>query len=106
MGVDTVLTQSLMPANLLSAAGHDLTDPYVSPLFGDFAMGFPSTILTAGMRDRFLSNAVRMHRALRAAGIPAELHIVEAAPHGGFFGAPEDAELDREVRDYIDAHWQ
>ena len=47
-----------------------------------------------------------MHRALRAAGIPAELHIVEAAPHGGFFGAPEDAELDREVRDYIDAHWQ
>lgn len=54
MGVDTVLTQSLMPANLLYAAGHDLTDPYVSPLFGDFAKGFPSTILTAGTRDLFL----------------------------------------------------
>ena len=40
LGVDTVLTQSLMPANLLYVGGHDLSDPYVSPLFGDFAKGF------------------------------------------------------------------
>ena len=47
-----------------------------------------------------------MHRALRAAGVPAELHVVEAAPHGGFLGlAPEDHELMREVRHFIDAHW-
>ena len=105
-GVDSVLTRSLMPANLLYAAGHDLTDPYLSPLFGDFTRGFPPTIVTAGTRDLFLSNAVRMHRALLAAGVPAELHIEEAAPHGGFFGAPEDVDLDREVRNFIDTHWQ
>ncbi len=34
---------------------------------------------------------VRMHRVLRAAGIPAELHVLEAAPHGFFGGGrPED----------------
>ncbi|MFA5884289.1 MAG: alpha/beta hydrolase [Acidimicrobiia bacterium] len=104
LGVDTLLLRSLMPANLLYAGGHDLTDPYLSPLFGDFAKGFPPTFLQTGTRDLFLSNAVRMHRALRAAGVPAELHVFEAMPHGGFFGAPEDAEIDAEVQRFVDAH--
>jgi acetyl esterase/lipase len=105
LGIDTVLTRSLMPANLLYAGGHDLAHPYVSPLFGDFTRGFPPTLLQAGTRDLFLSNAVRMHRTLRAAGIEAELHVFEAMPHGGFFGAPEDEELDVEVRRFLTAHW-
>jgi epsilon-lactone hydrolase len=104
LGVDTVLLKSLMPANLLYAGGHDLSDPYLSPLFGDFTPGFPPTFLQAGTRDLFLSNTVRMHRALRAAGVEAELHVFEAMPHGGFFGAPEDDELDAEVRRFVDAH--
>jgi len=107
MGLDSVLTSSLMATNLLYADGHDLADPYLSPLFGDFTKGFPPTFLQAGTRDLFLSNAVRMHRALRAAGIEAELHVLEGAPHGGFFGtAPEDDELDREVRRFVDGHWR
>jgi epsilon-lactone hydrolase len=105
LGLDTVLTASLMPANLLYAAGHDLAHPYVSPLFGDFAKGFPPTFLTTGTRDLFLSNAVRMHRALRAADVPTELHVMEAAPHGGFFGtAPEDAQVARDLRRFVDLH--
>jgi epsilon-lactone hydrolase len=102
-GLDTVLTASLMPVNLLYAAGRDLTDPYVSPLFGDFSKGFPPTLLASGTRDLFLSNTVRMHRNLRAAGVAAELHVFEAMPHGGFGGAPEDRELAREVRRFVDA---
>jgi monoterpene epsilon-lactone hydrolase len=106
LGVDNVLTRSLMAANELYAGGHDLTEPYVSPLFGDFTAGFPPTFLQAGTRDLFLSNAVRMHRALRSAGVEAELHVFEAMPHGGFGGAPEDAEMAQEVRRYVAAHWQ
>ena len=106
LGVDTVLTGSLMQANLLYANGHDLAHPYLSPLFGDFAKGFPPTFVSAGTRDLFLSNAVRMHRALRAVGVAAELHVQEAAPHGGFFGtAPEDHEIEREVRRFAEEHW-
>ncbi|MDT3440759.1 MULTISPECIES: alpha/beta hydrolase [unclassified Pseudofrankia] len=106
LGLDPVLPGSLMPVNQLYAAGHDLAAPYLSPLFGDFAKGFPPTLLTTGTRDLFLSNTVRMHRALRAAGISAELHVMEAAGHAGFLGmAPEDADLNREVRRFVDAHW-
>jgi acetyl esterase/lipase len=105
LGLDSVLTASLMPANLLYAAGHDLAHPYLSPLFGDFTIGFPPTFLTTGTRDLFLSNTVRMHRALRAADVPADLHVMEAAPHGGFFGSgPEDAQITRELRRFVDLH--
>lgn len=41
---------------------HDLRDPQLSPVCGDFA-GFPPTILTAGTRDRFLGNTVRAPQA-------------------------------------------
>ncbi len=106
IGLDNLLTQRQMPANLLYAGSHDLTSPYVSPLFGDFSQGFPPTFLRTGTRDLFLSNTVRMHRALRNAGIPAELHVQEAGGHAGFFGlAPEDGEIDEELRHFLDAHW-
>lgn len=102
-GVDNVLN-SLMPVNLLYANGHDLADPYVSPLFADFTAGFPPTLLTAGTRDLFLSNAVRMHRALRAAGVPAELHVMEAAPHGNLPFTEECEAIDKDIRAFIRAH--
>ena len=89
------------------AANTDATHPYVSPLFGDFTKGWPPTMLTTGTRDLLLSDTVRMHRALRRAGIRAELHVSEASPHGGFMGAgaPEDAEISAECRRFIDSAW-
>lgn len=101
VGVDPML-RPLMPVNLLYANGHDLKDPYLSPLFGDFSRGFPPTILTTGTRDLFLSNTVRMHRAIRKAGISADLHVLDAAGHVGFPGAPEGAEIDKEIQEFID----
>jgi monoterpene epsilon-lactone hydrolase len=100
-GVDPSLG-SLMPVNQLYANGEDLTHPYLSPLFGDLK-DFPQTILTSGTRDLYLSNTVRMHRALRAAGVQAALHLTEAGPHTGFPGGPEGAEIDKEVLQFIEA---
>jgi epsilon-lactone hydrolase len=98
-GIDAIMTR-LTNSIALYANGHDLRDPYLSPLYGDFSLGFPPTILTAGTRDLFLSNTVLMHRALRRAKVEAELHVWEAMSHAGFFGlAPEDREvLEEEVR--------
>jgi acetyl esterase/lipase len=105
VGVDTVLVHDPMPIALVYAGGSDLTDPYLSPLFGDFSKGFPPTLLASGTRDLFLSSVVRMHRSLRAAGVDADLHVLEAAPHGGFMAdTPEDEDLDQEVRRFIDLH--
>jgi epsilon-lactone hydrolase len=102
LGID--ILGSLMPINLLYADGHDLAHPYLSPLFGDLA-GLPPTFLQSGTRDLFLSNAVRMHRRLLAAGVEAELHVFEGMPHASFSGgAPEDLELLAEVRRFEDRH--
>jgi acetyl esterase/lipase len=105
LGIDTALTSSLMPANLLYANGHDLAHPYVSPLFGDFTKGFPPTWLQSGTRDLFLSNTVLMHRALRRADIEAELHIFDAATHVMFMSGPESEDRTRELRRFVDRHW-
>ncbi len=104
MGIDTVLASSLMPVSLLYAGGSDLADPYLSPLFGDFSRGFPPTLLAGGTRDLLLSNAVRMHRSLRDADVPAELHVLEAAQHGLMPRTPEGDSLAREVRTFINTH--
>jgi acetyl esterase/lipase len=98
MGAD--IMGSHMPANLLYANGHDLAHPYLSPLFADVT-GFPRTFLQTGTRDLFLSNTVRMHRKLRAAGTDAELHVFEAMPHGGFIDAPEDRQVKLELRRFL-----
>jgi acetyl esterase/lipase len=95
---------SLMKINLLYANGHDLADPYLSPLFADLT-GFPPTLLQTGTRDLFLSNTVRMHRNLLAAGAEADLHVFEAMPHGGFDGTtPEDDDLRTTIRRFLDRH--
>ena len=102
VGLDTVLGGRLMQMNLLYAGGADLAHPYLSPLFGDFSKGYPPTFLQTGTRDLFLSNTARMHRAIRKAGVRAELHVWDGMPHGGFGGVtPEDREMNVEMQAFI-----
>ena len=102
-GIDVVLVQRLTQSVALYADGHDLTHPYLSPIFGDVS-NFPPTFIQAGTRDLFLSNAVRLHRALRAVDVDAELHVWEAMPHAGFAHTPEDVEIGIEVRKFVVKH--
>ncbi|WP_231386756.1 alpha/beta hydrolase [Nocardia sp. BMG111209] len=106
MGIEPSLTSSFTAPFGLYAGGHDLRDPYVSPLFADFTRGFPPTFLSTGTRDVLLSDTVRLHRALHRAGVPVELHVFEAAGHGMFLGtAPEDREYTVLVREFLGRHW-
>ncbi len=91
---------------LLYANGHDLKDPLLSPLYGD-VHGFPPAILTSGTRDLYLSNTVRMHRKLRAAGVEAVLQLWEGQSHGQWLrdiNAPETKEYHDEVARFFDLH--
>lgn len=100
--IDVVLRGPQPETMALYAGGHDMRHPYLSPLYGDFSKGFPPTILTSGTRDLLLSPTVMMHRALRRAGIEAELHVFEAMPHGGLGGqSPEDRELQGEISAFL-----
>lgn len=104
-GLDSVLTgNDLTSISAIYAPDGDYRDPCLSPLFGDLK-GFPPTFLSTGTRDLFLSDTVRMHAALRAAGVDADLHVTEAASHGNFHGAPEEAHITREVRKFMASRW-
>lgn len=88
------------------ASGQDPKNPLISPVYGDFSKGFPPTFLLCGTRDIFLSNTVRTHVALRKAGIPADLFVLEAMPHG--FAAiaelPETEFANRELAKFFDRY--
>ena len=93
-------------AAALYAAGHDLKDPQLSPIYGDFH-NLPPAILTTGTRDLFLSNTVRTHRALRRAGVEAELNVYEGQSHAQYLGdpdAPETKEAINDIAAFFDRH--
>ncbi len=96
----------LSRAARLYAAGHDLRDPALSPIYGDFS-GLPPAILLSGTRDLFLSNTVRTHRKLRDAGVEAELHLFEGLSHAQFALTP-NASVTRtackEIAQFFDRH--
>ena len=92
--IDNILVSNggwLGDAAKLYAAGHDLKDPQLSPIYGDFS-NFPPTILTSGTRDLFLSNTVRVHRKLRQAGVVSDLHVFEGQSHAQYAGDPDAPE--------------
>lgn len=103
--VDVVLQRGLGQVNRLYAGSHDLAHPLLSPLFGDLSCGWPPTLITAGTRDLFLSNAARMLHRLRDADAQVELLVYEAMPHGGFFGTPEDRRLARDLAAFAELCW-
>jgi acetyl esterase/lipase len=90
----------------LYAAGRDLKDPLLSPVYADVS-GFPPAILTTGTRDLLLSNTVRMHRKLRQAGVEAQLQVFEGQSHAQYYrdvGAPETKEAFEEIARFFDKH--
>lgn len=90
----------------LYANGHDLKDPQLSPIYGDFT-GFPPAILTSGTRDLFLSLTVLTHRKLRRAGVEADLQVFEGMSHAQYnFDpfVPEAKEVFTEIASFFDKH--
>lgn len=59
----------------------DWGSPLASPIHGDFSAGFPPTLIQVGTRELLLSDSVRLHRALRAAGRSSRLELFEGMPH-------------------------
>jgi epsilon-lactone hydrolase len=96
----------LSHAAKLYANGHDLKDPQLSPIYGDFT-GFPPAILTSGTRDLFLSLTVLTHRKLRRAGVEADLQVFEGMSHAQYnfdAFAPETKETFTEIARFFDKH--
>ena len=110
-GLDRVLVSYdglLDAAAELYADGHDLKDPLISPLYGDFE-GFPPTYIVTGTRDMFLSDSARTHRKLRRAGVVADLHVYEGFSHAEYLmvpTSPEAREVFVEMGAFLEDHLQ
>ncbi len=81
----------------------DRTNPLVSPIFGDFTQGYPPVLTQAGTRESLVSDGVRFHRALRAAGISSRLELYEGMPHvfqSFFADTPEGRAAWSEIADF------
>jgi monoterpene epsilon-lactone hydrolase len=94
------------PAAKFYAHGHDVSDPLLSPVYGDMH-GFPPAILTTGTRDLLLSNTVRVHRKLRQAGVEAQLQVFEGMSHAQYARddlAPETGDAFGEIAAFFDKH--
>ena len=104
-GVDPTLPsyEMLRAGAHVYAGGQPLDHPLLSPVYGDFGRGFPPSLLSTGTRDLLLSCTVRLHRALRSAGIPADLHVYDAMWHGFPLMVPvEGKDLDRETFEFFE----
>ena len=108
-GLDRLLVTydgRLGAAAQLYADDHNMKDPLISPVYGDF-YAFPPTILITGTRDLFLSDVARTHRKLRAAHVIADLHVYEGMSHAGYVtvpGTPESIDIYNEVNAFIAEH--
>ena len=110
-GIDTAIPtfEGLIEAAIrLYAGGLELTDPRISPIYGEFE-GFPPTILVSGTRDLFLSNTVRTHIKLRQAGVDADLLVYEGMSHSDYIRettAPESRHFLAELDQFLICHLQ
>lgn len=63
------------------AGEHPLTDPRISPLYGDL-QGLPPTLIQVGDAEVLLSDSTRLAERLRMAGVEVELDVWPHAVHG------------------------
>ncbi|GEM_PF-1807213 len=90
-------------------AGDDPAGPAASPLNTDFQAGFkagfPATLIICGTREILLSDSLRLHHRLRAAGHRSVLRVFDGLYHSFPVvtpGIPEADEARAIVRDFID----
>ncbi len=105
-GIDPDLSfEYAMKASDAVAGGRDKADPALSPVYADFPEAFPPCIISTGTRDLLMSDCVRLHRALRRAGVPATLNVWEGMWHDFEFypDIPEGQESLSEMAGFLAA---
>jgi epsilon-lactone hydrolase len=91
------------------AAPADTTNPYASPIYGDFKKGYPPVLIQAGTKELVLSDAVRLYQALKTAGGVAELDVYEGMSHvfqAYMTGTPEQRAAYAEAQRWWSANLQ
>jgi acetyl esterase/lipase len=98
---DPALTiPEVIPGAKAYADPADWSNPYVSPVYGDFTKGFPPVLIQVGTKEMLLSDSVRFYQAIKTAGGDAELDVYEGMTHvfqSYMMGTPEQKEAYSEI---------
>lgn len=62
------------------AAGQDLRDPFISPLFGDMA-GLPPTYIQVGDNEMLLSDSTNLHKKMVKANVSVKIDVYKGMWH-------------------------
>ena len=86
----------------------DFKNPYVSPVYGDFSKPFPPTLIQVGGKEVFLSNSIRMYRALNEEGKEVKLDVYEGMWHvwQGYYKMPESKMAVKNTKNFIMKHFK
>lgn len=76
----TITMEYIRAVRAAYAGGADLTDPMLSPLFGDFK-GFPPTLIQVGGNELLYSDSERLRDRMRAAGVLCRMEEWEELWH-------------------------
>jgi acetyl esterase/lipase len=100
-GLDIVIhyEMNLRKAAEVYAGNHDMRDPGISPIYADLPHDLPPTMILTGTRDLFLSNCVRLYRAMKHADTKVELNAWEGMWHD-LIGFPDLPETDEAFADF------
>lgn len=55
--------------------------PHVSPVYADYRIGFPPTLIQGGTKEIFLSNCIRLYQNMDQAGVDVRLDLYEGMWH-------------------------
>lgn len=79
--VDPVLSAPYLEKMITNyAPGMDLTDPLISPLFGDFT-GFPPTYIQVGENEILLNDATMLHKKMAKENVSVKMDMVKGMWH-------------------------
>jgi len=98
---DPVLDHATLTSAARAYVGSaDPKDPLISPVYGSYSRDFPPTLIVVGTRDMFVSNAARLYRRLKDAGVIVELDVMEGMWHG-FYSWLDLPEADVTKKDIV-----
>jgi monoterpene epsilon-lactone hydrolase len=97
---DAVLSQEGLQYSASLYARQFLSEPTVSPLFGDLS-GLPGSLIFVGSEEILLNDSVEMSRRLAEYGCACELHVEEGMWHVYvLYGIPEAKAALEHIRTY------
>lgn len=105
-GLPTADMKPRYPLPILYAGAHDLYDPYLSPLFGDYA-NMPPMLIQAGADEVLLSDSETVAKKAKQAGVDVKLITYEGMYHAFYIITPQIKEGKQawaEIESFISNH--